>query len=581
MRNADVAEFLGNIADMLELKGESVFKVRAYRDAARSMEFLDEPVADVIERGGLCDISGIGESIAGKIREYVDTGHSAYYDDLRKTINPGLADLLEVPGIGPRKARLFYQSLGIDSVEKLEQAAREHTLSTIPKIGPKTEQNVLDAIERLRGRSGRIPIGVALPVAEVFLAQVRVFPKVERVDLAGSLRRRVETIGDLDLLAASDEPASVVDRFVELPGVRAVLGHGPTKGTIVTADNLQVDLRVVKPEEYGAGLQYFTGSKQHNIRLRSIAEAMGLKVNEYGVFRISNDSRVAGETEEGMYEAVGLEWMPPELREDRGEIQAASEHRLPNLAQVSDIKGDLHVHTDWSDGKDSAETMVLAARERGYEYVALSDHSVSMAFVHGLTPERIEEQRALIDELNRRYPDIRVLQGIEVNIRADGTLDYPDDILERFDVVTASVHGGMGMDRERMTDRIIRAIGNPHVDVLGHPTGRLLGKRDPYEVDMDAVIDAAARTGTAIEINSQPDRLDMNDVNARTAKNRGVMLAIDSDSHAADQLALIEYGVATARRGWIEPQNVLNALPFDDFADRLGIGARFRRPRAA
>ena len=563
-KNADVAEFLENIADMLEIKGESTFRVRAYRDAARRIESLAEDIQDITARGELQEIPGIGESLAAKIIEYLETGHSTYYDELKKQIKPGLAELLAVPGIGPKKARLFCDRLGIDSVDKLEQAAREHLLSKIPTIGEKTEVNILNAIERMRARSERTPLGTALPTALPFLNRIREFEAVQRADLAGSLRRKRETIGDLDLLAASDQPGKVIDRFVELPMVKSVLGHGPTKGTIVTEENLQVDLRVVKPEEYGAALQYFTGSKAHNIELRTIAESMGLKVNEYGVFRVSDNKRIAGENEESVYEALGLPCMPPEIREDRGEIEAARAGRLPNLIQRSDLKGDLHVHTNWSDGADPPEAVVEAARKLGYEYIALSDHSVSMGFVHGLTPERIREQRALIAELNRKHRDIHALHGIEVNIRADGSLDYEDEILAAFDVVTASVHSGMGMTRERMTKRIIDAVSNHHVDILGHPTGRILGKRDPYEVDMDAVLRAAVETNTAMEINSQPDRLDLKDTDARLAKDWGVMLAIDSDAHAIRQLDLVDYGIATARRGWVEARNVLNALPLNE-----------------
>ncbi len=570
MRNAEVAELLENIADILEIKGESTFKVRAYRDGARTVASLREPIEDVEQRGELMKLPGIGESICNRITEYLETGYSEYYDELRKQINPGLAEILEVPGVGPKKARLFFDELGIDSVASLEQAAREHRLSTIRGIGPKTEANILDAIERMRSRSGRTLFGVALPAALPVLEMVRGFKEVVRADLAGSLRRMVETIGDLDLLAASEKPQAVVDRFVELPIVRGVLAHGPSKGSIVTPEHLQIDLRVVKPDEYGAALQYFTGSKAHNIRLRTIAEGMGLKVNEYGVFRVSDNTRIAGETEEGVYKALGLRWMPPELREDQGEIQAAAEGTLPDLVEIGDLKGDLHAHTDWSDGSDTPEEMVQAAKRRGYEYIVISDHSVSMAFVHGLTLERIREQRELIDDLNRRYAGIRVLQGIEVNIRADGSLDYEDEVLGRFDVVTASVHSGMGMDSRRMTDRIVKAISNPHVDILGHPTGRIIGRRDPIEMDMAEVMRVAARTGTALEINSQPDRLDLRDADVRLARDHGVMLAIDSDAHSADQLDLVFYGIATARRGWARPSDVLNVLPLREFLRHIG-----------
>ena len=581
-RNADVAEFLNNIGDMLEIKGESIFRVRAYRDAARAIESTPEDIRDIAEHGDLCEIPGIGESIATKIREFVETGHSAYYDDLRKQINPGVADLLEVPGIGPKKAKLFYEQLGIDSVGKLEQAARDHTLSKIPRIGEKTEKNILDAIERMRGRrSERVPLGIALPTALPFLQMVRDIPGVKRADLAGSLRRMLETIGDLDLLAASDDPGSVVEAFVNLPGTRAVLVKGPSKGTIVTGNNLQIDLRVIKPDEYGSGLQYFTGSKAHNIKLRNIAIAKGLKVSEYGIFRVSDGIRIAGETEEGMYETLGMQWMPSEMREDRGEIEAALENRIPILVQLSDLKGDFHVHTNWSDGADSPEDMVLAARARGYEYIVLSDHSISMGFINGLSPDRIKEQREVIDRLNEKHQDIRILQGIEVNIKADGSLDYEDDILKKFDVVTASIHSGMGMTRDKMTQRVINAISNPHVDILGHPTARIIGQRDPIDVDLLAVFEAASKTGTVMEINSQPERLDLKDTDARTAKEYGLMVAIDSDAHSIGQLDMLIYGVGTARRGWIEPRNVLNALPLPELLRRLKSKPATARAKAA
>ena len=426
-RNAEIAALLADIADLLEVEGESTFRVRAYRDAARSVESWPEPVEESLTRGE--HVPGVGESIAAKIGEYVQTGHLAYYDELRGHTTPGLAALLTVPGIGPKKARLFADHFGIDSIDKLESAAREHKLSELGSIGKKTETNILEAIARMRGRSARVSLGVALPGALPFLAAIRAFPEVTRADLAGSLRRMRDTIGDLDLIASSDRPSEVIDGFVALPFVRSILGHGPTKGTIVTADGLQVDLRVIKPEEYGAGLQYFTGSKEHNIKLRSIAISMGLKVNEYGIFRESTGDRIAGDDQEGMYHALGLEWMTPELREDRGEIEAAKAGALPELIREDDLKGDFHVHTDASDGADSLEEMVKSAAARGWEYLAITDHSVSMGFIHGLNLERIKEQRASIESLAPKYPRIRILHGIEVNIRADGSLDYDDETL--------------------------------------------------------------------------------------------------------------------------------------------------------
>ncbi|HAH85836.1 MAG TPA: DNA polymerase/3'-5' exonuclease PolX [Armatimonadetes bacterium] len=574
--NAATVEFLDNIADMLEIKGENTFRVRAYRDAARQIENLTEDIQDILRRGELRSIPGIGEGIAEKLTEFLTTGHSEYYENLKKQVNPGVAELLTVPGIGPKKARLFFDALGIDSVEKLQEAARAHRLSSLPRIGEKTEANILASIERMRGRGGRTPLAPAYRAAEKFLLQLREFPEVEKADLAGSLRRMRETIGDLDLIAASNQPEAVVDRFVHLPSAISILAQGPTKGSIITSGNLQVDLRVVKPEEYGAGLQYFTGSKPHNIRIRTIAEGKGLKVNEYGIFKADGE-RIAGETEESMYRALGLLWMPPELREDRGEIEAAREGALPRLVEPSHIKGDLHVHTDWSDGANSPEEMIEAARSRGYQYIAISDHSVSMGFIHGLTQERIQEQRALIQTLQKKYPQIKILHGIEVNIRGDGSLDYDDQTLAGFDVVTASVHSGLGMNKQKMTERIIRAIRNPYVNIFGHPTGRIIGKREPYEVDLEAVIRTATETGVALEINSQTDRLDLKDTDARLARDMGAGLCINSDAHAADQLDLMFFGVETARRGWVTPGDVLNALPLNLLLSRLAKPGQVRR----
>ncbi|MDO8588522.1 MAG: DNA polymerase/3'-5' exonuclease PolX [Armatimonadota bacterium] len=568
MKNEQVAHLLNNIADLLELKNENQFKIRAYHEAARRIESLPEDIAAAAREDRLKEIHGVGESIAEKVQEYLQTGKSSYFDELAKSVAPGMAEIMGIPGVGAKKAQLFFRELGISTLDQLEDAAKSHRLCNLPGVHEKTEENVLLGIHRVRQASSRLLLGTALPAAEEVVGLLRSHEQILKVEVCGSIRRMKETIGDIDILASSNEPDAAIDAFAALPVVRLVLARGPTKASILTHSDLQMDLRVVPPESYGAALQYFTGSKDHNIQVRALAEHQGLKVNEYGVFRVKTKERVAGEDEEGVYRAIGLEWIPPELRERAGEIEAAASGRLPKLVELEDIKGDLHAHTKWSDGSDSLEDMAQAARERGYEYLVISDHSVSMGFIKGLTVERIEEQRRRIRLLNAKTSGFRILTGIEVNIRSDGTLDYDDEVVSRFDLVTASIHSGFAQSREKLTQRMIAAAENPHVDVIGHPTGRLIGKREPYDVDLEAVMKVAARTGVALEINSQPDRLDLRDSDARLAKRLGVTVAIDSDSHTTGQFAFMRYGVATARRGWIEKKDVLNALSLQELQKR-------------
>jgi len=571
MKNAEVARLLEEIADLLEMKGETPFKVRAYRDAARRIEGLSDNVAKLAEENRLTDIRGIGTSIAAKISEFVKTGRSTYLEELTREFPEGMAELLEIPGVGAKKARLFYEKLGISTVEQLEEAAKTHRLMQLPGIQEKTEQNVLQGIQRLKQAKGRMLLGVALPAAEEIIRELRAYPSAQQVEVGGSIRRMKETIGDIDILAASDKPEDLINAFVSLSPVKSVLARGTTRASVLTDANLQIDLRVVSPDQWGAAMQYFTGSKEHNVQLRAIAENRGLRINEYGVFRTNTNERIAGSTEEEVYRTLGMDWIPPEIRESSGEIEVAMEGRLPHLVKIDDIRGDMHAHTNWSDGSDTVEAMAEAARALGYEYLTISDHSVSMTFIKGLTVERVREQRRIIDRLNEHFDGFRLLHGIEVNIRSDGTLDYPDDILAEFDVVTASIHSGLGQSRQQITQRMLSAIHNPHVDIIGHPSGRLINKRDPSEFDAETVFTAAAETGTALEVNAQPDRLDLRDVDVRSAIESGVTVAIDSDAHSTAQLELIRYGIATARRGWVEPQHVLNALPLDKLMERLGI----------
>lgn len=569
IRNKEVAQLLERIANLLEVKGENPFRVRAYREAARHIESMAEDIAKRHEEGRLREIPGVGESLAAKIEEYLRSGRLGYYEELKEQVAPGLSELLDVPGLGPRRAQMIHGQLGIATLAELESAAALHKLRTVPGIREKTEEKILREVRRVQQRTRRMLLGVALPAAEQVVEMLKENPAVQRTDPAGSIRRRQETIGDIDILVAAERPREVMDAFVALPIVKEVLLKGPTKSSILTHGNLQIDLRVIKPDEYGAALQYFTGSKAHNIALRGLAINKGLKLSEYGIFDERTGHRLGGKTEDEIYHILGMPWIPPELREDRGEIEAALRRQLPKLITEKDIRGDLHVHSDWSDGTDPLEVMVAAARARGYEYVAITDHSVSLGVAHGLTVERIRAQRRVIEQLNARYAPFRVLQGIEVNIRGDGTLDYDDEVLRSFDIVTASIHSAFGQPLAQMTERILKAIRHPFVDTFNHPQGRLIGKRHGYAVDLEAVIRTAAEVGTALEINSQPERLDLDDVWARRAKELGATLVINSDAHSTDHLRFMRYGVATARRAWIEPPNVLNTLPLDRLLARL------------
>jgi len=569
IQNSEVAELLENIANLLEVKGENPYRIRAYREAARHIQSMAEDIAKLHEEGRLREIPGVGESLAAKIDEFLRTGSLGFYEQLKEQVAPGLSQLLEVPGLGPRRAKMIHDQLGITTIRDLQRAAEEHRLSTLPGIRKKTEEKILRETRRFQERTQRLLLGTALPAAEQVVEMLKDHPAVRRIDPAGSLRRMKETIGDIDILVASDHPREFMEAFVSLPIVKEVLLKGPTKSSILAKGNLQIDVRVIKPDEYGAALQYFTGSKMHNIALREVAIQKGLKLSEYGIFDDRTGQRLGGETEEEIYRILGMPWIPPELREDQGEIEAALKGRLPNLIEEKDIRGDLHIHTDWSDGSESLEAMVEAARQNGYEYVAITDHSVGLGVARGLTVERLREQRRLIDQLNARYAPFHVLHGIEVNIRGDGTLDYEDAVLGEFDIVTASIHGGFDQPKEKMTARVLKAISNPLVDVFNHPRGRLLTKRAGYAIDLETVIRVAAKVGTALEINSQPDRLDLDDVWARRAKELGATLVINTDAHSRDHLRFIRYGVATARRGWIEKRDVLNTLPLDKLLQRL------------
>ncbi|MCX5733999.1 MAG: DNA polymerase/3'-5' exonuclease PolX [candidate division NC10 bacterium] len=575
MKNAEIAALFSEIADFLEIKGENPFRVRAYRRAAQTMEGLAEDVAAVADRRGLLEISGIGKDLAGKIQEFLQSGAVEYLEGLRREIPAGVVELMRIHGVGPKTAKLLYEQVGVDSVEKLEELAKEHKLAGVPGIQAKTEENILKGIAVWRGGRERTPLGAALSLAETILETLRDLEEVDQISTAGSLRRMKETVKDIDILVTSKTPARIMEVFVGLPNVAEVLAHGETKSSLRLREGIQVDLRVVEPDCFGAALQYFTGSKQHNIRVRELAQRRELKVSEYGVFDGRSGKRVAGATEEDVYRAVGLPFIPPELREDVGEIEAALADRLPTLVALADIRGDLQLHTTWSDGAHSLADLAAGVQAKGYQYMAVTDHSKSVTVAKGMDEARVVQMIAEVRSLNRRLKSFRVLAGCEVDILADGSLDFPDEILAQLDLVQVSVHSRFKMSMEEMTARIVRAVRHSLVHILGHPTGRLIGERAAYEVDMEAVLQAAKVAGIAVEITASPSRLDLNDLHARRAKELGIPITISTDAHAMPQLDFMRYGVAVARRAWLTPGDVLNTLPDRDLVSWLG---QRRRP---
>jgi DNA polymerase (family 10) len=569
MRNFQVSFILSDIADMLEIKGENFFKVRAYRKAAHVIENLAVEVEDLMKETPLESIEGIGKAIAGKITEIVNTGTCRYYEELKENFPRGLVEMLKIPGLGARKVKTIYDVLHISSIDELEKAARSHQLRNLPGMGVKTEQAILKGIQMVRGGAGKMLLPTALSIAEDLISKLSGMPEVEKIEAAGSLRRRKEIIGDIDLIIASTYPEDVVEGFLKIPRIAEVTAKGSTKVSVRMDMGIQVDLRIVEPRSFYPALQYFTGSKEHNTKLRSISQETGFKLNEYGIFESEFDRAIFPESEEELYKQFGMPYIIPELREDRGEIEAAMTGRLPEVIDLKDIKGDLHVHSDWSDGVNSIESIALAARAMGYEYIAITDHSKSLKVARGLDEKRLKEQMELIKKLNQSIEGFRILSGIEVDILSDEILDFDDEILKELDVVVASIHSGFKQDREKLTRRILAACENPHVDIIAHPTGRMLGKRDPYDVDMDLILKAAAETGTILEINSSPDRLDLNDLMSKRAKEMGVKISIDTDAHEKDGLKDMKYGVWVARRGWLEKKDVINTLPLDELLKEL------------
>ena len=563
IHNSEIADVFSQVADLLEIEGANEFRVRAYRKGARTIKGYPRSMAELIDEGqDLTELSGVGKDLAGKIQEIVKTGGLRQLEEIKQRTPAGLARMLKIEGLGPKRVQQLYEELDITSLDQLGKAAKNGRIQKLDGLGPKTEENILQALSRQDQGQGRTLLNIAEEMARPLVAYLEDTEGVERVKVAGSFRRRKETVGDLDVLAISDSGEETIQRFVEYEDVEEIVSQGETRSTVVFRSGLQVDLRVVPRESYGAALFYFTGSKDHNIALRNMALDEGLKVNEYGVFR--DEERIAGETEDEIYDLFDLTYVPPELRENRGELEAAREDKLPALVASDDIRGDLQMHTTGSDGDTSLEEMARAALEQGYGYVAITDHSPQVAVAQGLDAEALARQIDEIDRLNDELEGIKILKAIEVDILEDGSLDLPDDILERLDLRICSVHSYFNLSREKQTERIVRAMDNQYFNILAHPTGRRIGERAPYDVDLEQVMEAALARGCFLEVNAQPQRLDLDDVHAKMAKDMGLKLAINTDAHSVAELKLMRFGVGQARRGWLEADDVLNTQSWED-----------------
>lgn len=597
MLNQQIANIFRNIAQILEIKGENLFRIRAYLKAADNLENITEDLEDIEREGRLTEMDGIGKDLAAKISEFIGFDKIKYYEELKKTVPEGILDLLIIPGIGPKTARLLYDKFKISDIVTLEKYAREGKLHSTFGLKQKTEENILRAIDLVKKGKERMDLGTAYLTSDKFIRALKNNPYVKKISAAGSLRRMKETVRDIDILVVSSNPKKVMDAFVKIEDVKRVLSEGQTKSSVITKDGFQVDLRVVSNGSFGAALLYFTGSKAHNIELRQLAIKKGLKINEYGVFKTQStfgkaqptsgktestsgkaqptsskaqaisgkkEKSIAGNSEEEVYKLLGMSYIEPELRETSGEIEAALRHNLPDLVQIDDIKADLHVHSTYSDGHGSIKDMALAAEARGYEYIALTDHSISLKVANGLDLKALNKKRKEIDKLNRELK-IKILFGTEVELDKDGNCDYSDKVLSSFDIVVGAIHSGFKQPKEKVTKRLIRACGNKHIDIIAHPTGRLWGVRNAYEVDFTSFFKAAAETGTFLEISAFPTRLDLNDINSRRAVDCGVKLVISTDAHYIQQLDYIRFGVAIARRAWLKKSDVLNTVSLNDF----------------
>jgi len=559
MKNRIIASMFEKISDVLEFQGEIPFKVNAYRKAARIIGDMQEDIEDVWREGRLKDIPGIGTALAGKIEEFLTTGKMSKYEEVVSSVPTGLIELLEIQNLGPKTVALAYKKLGVENLGDLKRVIADGSLAQLPGMGQKKVGNILKGIELYERAQERISIGVALPLVEELIGELKARTKIEKIQVAGSTRRMKETVGDIDILVETEHGADVIQTFVHLPQVTRILAAGDTKGSVIVEDRIQVDLRAIPKESYGAALQYFTGSKAHNIHLREIAKKNGLKINEYGIFR--GDEKIGGAEEQDVYHALNLDWIPPEMREDRGEIDLAAQHKLPRLIEQRDIQGDLHVHSKWSDGGATIEEIARAALAKGYRYIAISDHSKSVKYARGLEEERLLQKLEEIKAVQEKFPELTILAGTEVDILSDGTLDYPDEILAQLDIVIAAIHQGF---KQQVTERMLAAMDNPYVFIVAHPTGRLISKREGYVIELDKVMKKAAETGTVLEINSYYDRLDLSDVNARRAQEMGIKLSINTDTHQLYQLDMIKLGVGVARRAWLQPEDVINTYSLEE-----------------
>jgi DNA polymerase (family X) len=574
MENVEIAHLLSKYAELLEIQGTDRFRIQAYRNAARTIESLSRPVAQLLEEGKdlkKLKLPGIGKSMAEHVEEIVKTGTLHALKELRKTLPASLDELLEIEGLGPKRTKQLYEQLAISSIKKLEQAIDSGKVGSLAGFGKKSVEKIRQAIRDLGKRAKRFELLDADQLVRPLIEYLRKGGKIEQLEVAGSYRRRMETVGDIDILAASDNPKTVMQRFQTYPEVERVIAAGTTRGTVILRSGLQVDLRILPRRSYGAALHYFTGSKAHNIAVRTLGVERGLRISEYGIFRtpkgkkaeeagVEEGERLGGVNEEDVFQAVNMDWVPPELREDRGEIQAAQRHGLPDLIVANDFRGDLHMHSKWTDGNGTILEMVRACKELGYQYCAITDHSKAVRIAGGLNAEDFKRQRAEIDEVRRKVRGITIFTGCEVDILPDGSLDLPDDLLEQFDVVVAAVHFKMDMNQSAMTNRVLKALANPAVKILAHPTGRLINQREPFAIDLEQIFHAAKEDDVAVELNAQPDRLDLNDLHLFRAREIGVKIAINTDAHSTEQLHFIRYGIDQARRGWLEKRHVLNAM---------------------
>ena len=570
MKNQQVADLLYEIADLLDIKGEIFFKTRAYRMAAQKIEVLDEDIEKIVEEEKLKDIPGIGKAISGKIIEYIKTGKLKYFEELKKEIPEDLLKMLKIPGLGPKKVSAIYKNLNIKTIDKLADAARNKKLRDLEGFGEITELNILRGINLMKKTTGRSLLNVADFDGNHYIKYLEKCKHIKKLSLAGSLRRRKDTIGDIDILVSSDEPNLVMDFFVKYSNVQRVLLKGATKTSVILDDNIQVDLRVVEPRSFGSALQYFTGSKEHNVKIRGIAIKKGYKLNEYGLFDKKTEEYIVGKDETEIYKKLGLQYIEPELRENRGEFKYAVKNKLPVLLKKDDICGDLHVHSDYSDGYEKIEDIADNAKKLGYEYIGIADHSQSLKIARGLSEERINKKMKHIERINNKIKDLKVFCGTECDIKKDGILDYPDKVLKKLDYVGIGIHTNFKMTEEQATKRIIKGIENPYVTFLAHPTCRMIGRREAFELDIEQIFDAAKDNNVYLEINSFPDRLDLNDLHVKQGKDHGNSFVINTDSHSLEHMEFMCFGVSVARRGWLEKKDVLNTRSLTELEKIIG-----------